>query len=320
MLCVMTLTVAATSRVTFRELATDADWWAVRELLIRTHPRTPVGWNWDVRHWDGQRFHYASANDARRSQGPVGLWEVAGTVVGAMHREGRAGSAFFELDPDYRHLQPEMLDWAEANLASHVDGRRRLELYAFEYDLTRRALLDERGYSMRESGGWTRLIRFGSWPVPEAPLAEPYRLATTSPETAQADALRMASLLNAAFGRTQHTAAEYLPFMAGSPSFRHDLNLVALAPDGTFAAHVGVNYEPINRYGVFEPVCTHPEHLRKGLARSLMLEGLRRLKALGALSAVVETGDMEPANALYRVCGFTEEYRGHDYERHLPSV
>jgi hypothetical protein len=35
---------------------------------------------------------------------------------------------------------------------------------------------------------------------------------------------------------------------------------------------------------------------------------------------VVETGDMEPANALYRVCGFTEEYRGHDYERQIPSA
>ena len=44
---------------------------------------------------------------------------------------------------------------------------------------------------------------------------------------------------------------------------------------------------------------------------------MRRLRDLGALSATVETGDMEPANALYRACGFTDEYRGHDYERSL---
>jgi len=50
-----------------------------------------------------------------------------------------------------------------------------------------------------------------------------------------------------------------------------------------------------------------------------MLEGMRRLLELGALSATVETGDMEPANALYRVCGFTEEYRGHDFERDLQA-
>ena len=245
----------------------------MRDLLVRTHATTPVGWNWDVRHWDGSRFHCASAEQARLKQGPVGLWEADGRLVGAMHREGSAGSTFFELDPDYRRLQEEMLDWAEAHLAREIDGRQRLELYAFEYDLTRRALFMERGYSMLDSGGWTRLVRFGTWPIPHATLAEPYRLATTSPQTAQADAERMAILLNAAFGRTQHTAAEYLPFMAGSPSFSHDLNLVAIAPDDSFAAHVGVNYDPNNHFGIFEPVCTHPAHLRKGLARALMLEG-----------------------------------------------
>jgi GNAT superfamily N-acetyltransferase len=316
----MTLTVAPGALTTFRELDSDADWWAVRNLLVRTQPRTPVGWNWDVRHWDGQRFHRASAEEARRAQGPVGMWEADTEIVAAMHREGSDGAVFFELDPDYCHLQAQMLDWAEDHLATDGGGQRRLSLYLFDYDLTRRALVEERGYEMRESGGWTRLLRFGAWPIPDAPLAAPYRLATTSPQTAQADAERMAILLNAAFGRTKHSATEYLPFMAGSPSFSHDLNLVALAPDDSFAAHVGVNWEPINRLGIFEPVCTHPDHLRKGLARSLMLEGMRRLRALGALTAVVETGDMEPANALYRVCGFTEEYRGHDYERQLPSA
>lgn len=316
----MTLTIARSAGITFRELETDADWWAVRDLLVRTQPITPVGWNWDVRHWDGQRFHSATAEEARQRQGPVGLWQAGDRPVAAMHREGSAGSAFFELDPDYRHLQPEMLDWAESNLAPEDDGKRKLQLFAFDYDIPGRALLAERGYSLLDSGGWTRFLRFGPWPIPDVPIAKPYRLATTSPATAQDDASRMAALLNAAFGRTQHTAAEYLPFMAGSPSFRHELNLVALAPDDSFAAHVGVNWEPINRFAIFEPVCTHPDHQRKGLARSLMFEGLRRLKLLGAVSAVVETGDMEPANALYRVCGFTEEYHGHDFERVLPSA
>jgi predicted N-acetyltransferase YhbS len=125
----------------------------------------------------------------------------------------------------------------------------------------------------------------------------------------------MAALLNAAFGRSQHTAAEYMAFMRGSPSFSHDLNLVALAADDSFAAHVGVTYEPINRMAVFEPVCTHPDHLRKGLARSLIYEGMRRLRALGADSACVGSGDAEAANALYRACGFNEEYHGSWFER-----
>jgi predicted N-acetyltransferase YhbS len=119
----------------------------------------------------------------------------------------------------------------------------------------------------------------------------------------------MASLLNAAFGRTIHSGAEYRTFVSRSPSFRHDLNLVAEAPDGSFAAHVGVTYDEANRHGIFEPVCTHPDHRRNGLAQALMFEGLRRLRAAGAATAQVETGDMGPA-ALYVTCGFGEEYRG----------
>jgi ribosomal protein S18 acetylase RimI-like enzyme len=76
-----------------------------------------------------------------------------------------------------------------------------------------------------------------------------------------------------------------------------------------------LTFEPTNRSGVFEPVCTHPDHQRRGLARALMLEGMRRLRDLGTLTACVDTGDMEPANALYRVCGFTEEYRGRWFEQ-----
>jgi mycothiol synthase len=186
-----------------------------------------------------------------------------------------------------------------------------------DYDLARRSLLARRRYRMLGSGGWMRVMRFGKRPLPVAPIEEPYVMATTSPLSALDDASQMAVLLNAAFGRTRHTAAEYVRFMDASPSFSHELNLVAVAPDGSFAAHVGVTYDEHNRHGIFEPVCTHPAHQRHGLARALMLEGMHRLRELGALTAYVETGDMGPANALYRAVGFSEEYRGHTWQREL---
>jgi ribosomal protein S18 acetylase RimI-like enzyme len=70
-----------------------------------------------------------------------------------------------------------------------------------------------------------------------------------------------------------------------------------------------VPYDDSNRRGIFEPVCTHPGHLRQGLARALMREGLARLQALGAVDVVVGTGDREAANQLYDGIGFTERQR-----------
>ena len=84
-----------------------------------------------------------------------------------------------------------------------------------------------------------------------------------------ADCQQIADLLNAAFNRTFHNPWEYQNFARRAPSFRNELDLVAVAPDGTFAAYVGIPYDEANRLGIFEPVCTHPDHLRRGLARAL---------------------------------------------------
>jgi ribosomal protein S18 acetylase RimI-like enzyme len=195
-----------------------------------------------------------------------------------------------------------------------------LEHFAWDYDLPRRELLRERGYEELQAGGWQRRLRFGGWQIGQPGTTPGYRLRSTGEGTLDDDAARMSALLNAAFGRTIHSAAEYRTFTTSSPSFRHDLNLVAEAADGSFAAHVGLTLDEANGHGIIEPVCTHPGHRRHGLAQALILDGLCRLRDLGAATCSVETGDMEPANALYRSIGFTEEYRGHRWCRDLRPV
>ncbi len=295
----------------------DADWWAIRELLVRSHAGSPPGWNWDVRRWDGSRFHREIARLPDWFAARTRLWETSdGRLVGVVHPEG-PDEVYLELDPDFRHIQAGMLDWAEANRAAELAGRPVVELFTWDYDLPRRDLLRDRRYEELQSGGWQRRLRFGGWEL-ERPSATPgYRLRSTAEDTLDGDATRMAALLNAAFGRTIHSAAEYRTFATQSPSFRHDLNLVAVADDGTFAAHVGLTLDEVNRHGIVEPVCTHPGHRRHGLAQALILDGLGRLRDLGAITCSVETGDMEPANALYRAIGFTEEYRGHTWRLDL---
>ena len=152
-------------------------------------------------------------------------------------------------------------------------------------------------------------MRLGQQPRPIVHVAEAYTLRTTRPEEL-ADCQGIADLLNAAFHRTFHNPWEYQNFARRAPSFRNELDLVAVAPDGTFAAYVGIPYDEANRLGIFEPVCTHPDHLRRGLARALMT---RRPAATvgdgGRQEAIVGTGDMEAANGLYTSMGFTEAYR-----------
>jgi GNAT superfamily N-acetyltransferase len=307
--------VSTAERITSRPVQTDDDWWRVRHLLIDTYPITPVDFNWEIRRWDGWRNHRADDSEYQQRREKIRLWETdGGRLVGAAHPEG-SGDLHLQIHPDYRHLEDEMIAWGEEHLAVPADEgqQRRLDIFVFEYDYPRQCVLMARGYEKMPRGGVSRRLRFGNWPLPTPVIADGYTMRTTT--SCLDDGQRIADILNAAFNRTFHTGAEVEHFMTTSPSFRHDLDLAAIAPDGSFASYVGLTYEPTNRYGIFEPVCTHPDHVRKGLAQALMFEGLHRLKALGAVNAYVGTGDAVPANRLYDSIGFAEAYKGYVWRK-----
>lgn len=309
--------VEATDRhVSARALATEEDYWRVYQLLLASVRTAPLGFNWDMRRWEGHRFY-----DERPSGSPdwadkSRLWETApGQLVGLAHPSGR-DLAYLEIHPDYRHLEPEMLDWAEEHLRGPAkDGvGAQLHIFAYAYDHQRQDLLAARGYAQMPYGGVIRQMRFEERPLPTPTLAAGYTLRTTHPEELD-DCQKIADLLNAAFGRTFHNAAEYQWFTRKAPSFRQYLDLVAVAPNGSFASYVGIPYDDVNGRGVFEPVCTHPDHRQRGLGKALMQEGLRRLQLMGAVDVTVETGDAIPANALYGSLGFAVTEKGHYWRR-----
>lgn len=303
---------AATPQIRSRPLRDDHDVRRVRDLLVETHSLSPPGFNWEVRRWDGWRFYNPTGRWNPQWESQVQLWETSdGRLAGVVNPEG-SGVAYLQVHPHYRHfIEEDMLAWAEENLSRPTeDGRRQLLLDVFEYDRPRKLLLGKRGYEKLEAGGTFYLLRFGLQAMPEVQLVDGYRLRATRLGSVE-DAQRLADLLNAAFGRDFHNAEEYLVFASQAPCFRHDLDLVAEAPDGSFASYVGLPYDEQNRYAIFEPVCTHPDHVRKGLAQTLMWEALRRARALGAVSASTETGRSAAANRLYESIGFTETYQSH---------
>jgi mycothiol synthase len=300
---------------------TRGDYESIVQLLRQSVGQSPIGHNWDIRRWEGTCwYHHAEGgNPAWHEQ--CRLWQGdTGRPVGLVHLDG-PGYPYLEIHPGYRHLEPEMIEWIEENLAdtASADGiPSSLRFFVFDYDSHRRRILTERGYEQTNRGGVTRHLRLGRQPAARALLPAGYVLRETQPEDLR-DAGQIADLLNAGFGRTFHTALEYQRFTRRATCFHRELDLVAVAPDGDFAAYVGVPYDEETRRAVFEPVCTHPEHRRRGLAKALMQEGLVRLRGRGASSVIVETGDRLPANRLYESIGFTEAYRGSFWQRDPPG-
>src|SRR6185369_8946430 len=69
-------------------------------------------------------------------------------------------------------------------------------------------------------------------------------------------------------------------------------DLIAVAPDGTFAALCvcGLDREEDPPHGHTDPVGTRPVFQRRGLARALLLEGLQRLSHYQIETAHLSTG------------------------------
>jgi predicted N-acetyltransferase YhbS len=293
-----------------RSCDSDADVTAVRELLLRPGRVTTPGFVWDPRRWDGSRFYRPDPGLDPDWAGRVRLWEVDGRVVGCVHPEDGA-DAWIEVEPGYRHLEPSMLEWAEEYLAD--DGA--LVVHALDGDGYRRGLLAGRGYVETEEGEVTRIRSLvGAARAGSPSLAAGYRLREIDSSEVE-DRWRLADLLNAAFGRHGHGEAEFATFARMAPGYRDDLHLVAVAPDGAFAAHVGLTWEPRLGLAVLEPVCTHPDHRRLGLAAALIEEGIARVARLGAELAMVGTGIHADANRLYVAAGFELASEGRFWRR-----
>ena len=71
-------------------------------------------------------------------------------------------------------------------------------------------------------------------------------------------------------------------FMAPSPHSTHEYDVVIADENGEYVCFAGMWWIPQNKLAYMEPLCTSPEHRRKGLAAAALTRHYRRMKALGA--------------------------------------
>lgn len=141
-------------------------------------------------------------------------------------------------------------------------------------------------------------------PVPPLPAGFSMR---TAAGVHEAEAL--AAVHAASFG-SKWTVEQYVSVME-SPGYAAEREFVVVAPDGRFAAFTVTWHDTLNRVGYFEPVGTHADFRRMGLASAMMIYAMHVMGAADLTQACVahEPAEENPASAaLYASLGFVRKY------------
>ena len=297
-------------KINTRSYRDEEDYSCIRSLLQEIYAITGPPIYCTVGELDYLRF--MCYNDPDAAITTARLWEKAdGTLIGVAwpgSPEDEEVSLF--VHPHYHDINDDMLAWAESwYLQTSLDEEDTLplETRCLETDVSLKATLRRRGYKRTGYYDHWHKLRSLNESIPEVNLPAGYSMRHAK---GTEDAERIMEVHWSAFPHNNRTLKGRKTLMLRSPTYRPELDLVVVAPDGNFASMALVSYDERNRLGMFEPVGCHENHRRGGLTKALMCEGLRLLKGLGAtVAAVGAEGDNVPSNALYESLGFrTQDY------------
>lgn len=295
-------------KLTMRSYQSEDDYWRIREFLrqvmIRNDRREL---SWHVARLDYWWWFINADLEKLVPEEKIFLWETEHGQIGAvLNPEGR-GQAYLQIYPNFRtpKLEDEMISAAEEHLKfTGKDGRQTLEVFADSRDKVRQEILSRHGFRRIERAGEQEYQHRCSLdePLPVREEVPGYTIRSMGQGLELLERCYASGLgfhdddINTARDNRDHP--EWYHHIQTAPLYRRDLDIVAVAADGSTAAFCTAWFDDVSRTAYLEPVATVPAHQRKGLGRAVILEALHRLKRMGCKVAFI--GGYSPAaNALY---------------------
>lgn len=267
-------------------------------LIALNREKQHINWNWARWEW-----MYAHPYCDRGKLSTMGLWVAGDAVVGAAIYDLYPGEGFCAALDGYGFLLPEILAYAYENLRDDSGFGIALR----EGDTKTQALLESLGYRQTEQTEPMAAIALKD--LPSTPLPAGFQLREIRfPE----DTMAYQTVIWKGFDHEgdDDELQKMLRNPAVPPNRRPELCLAVTDETGEFAAHCTCWYDSRTDYAYIEPVCTVPKHRHRGLGKAVVLEALRRCKALGAVEAFVLSDQ-----AFYQALGFRPHSRFRLYRK-----
>jgi hypothetical protein len=216
------------------------DYQRVHRFLVETFEAGDSFANWLAPRWEYMHYHPLIAGVPLDR---IGMVEEGGLLVGVVHFEHSLASCYVQARPGYDHVKPAMVSWAEQHFGaqSRARGHATLGLFVNDFDQPLRQIVEQRGFQPAARGSERCSLFRLDRPVPAAPLPAGFHLQSLAEEN---DLRRVSRVLWRGFGHEgpapEQEEIAGLAALQRAPNFRKDLTIVAVAPDGAYAAYAGV--------------------------------------------------------------------------------
>jgi mycothiol synthase len=197
-------------------------------------------------------------------------------------------------------MERQMMDWIVS--AARQRNQKRgvtltLDASCSQNDQQRLVILERHGFA-HQSDSSLLLARSLLDPLPAIQVPPGYSI---RPMGGMVEIEAYVSLHRAAFG-TDIMTFSYRQSIMNSPNYIPEIDLVAVAPDGSLAAFCMCQIFPDDepraggqKEGWTDPVGTHPAHRRQGLAQASIITGFHVLKERGIDTALLGTSSTNEA-------------------------
>ena len=290
-------------KLSMRTYQNEDDYWRIRAFIRETYfLNNQKTHNWHVAQLDYWRWHVLlNCREITSLEGLIYLWETDDQQLAAVLIIESPGQVCLQLHPGYcsNEFESEIIHLAEEKFkVEDENGQESVCIWANLDDSIRCDLLNNHGF---EPGKWieSQWRRDLDSPISPVQVPDGYKIRALG----DYDEIPARSWASWRGFHPDSPDEEYLGWewylnIQLCPLYRRDLDIVAVTSEGDIASFCTIWFDDVTRSAYIEPVATVPEHLRKGLARATITEGLIRSQKMGCTRAFV-SGFEEGSNALY---------------------
>ena len=302
-----------------RDFRWARDFESVRKFLADIFSMRTAYTNWIPSELENLKFGPGGTEYLDEDDEYLKVWEAFDEVqqiargIIAVSYIKPSGSCWLSVHPSYTSAAREIVLWMQNRVKGMKgdEGKEvKMDFVVDDDDEELILLLSDLGFQKGEIDGDKQIRPIGC-PVPTYSLPEGYTIRHAVIET---DFQKYREVQMAVFRHIVNMSKELLQLYSTASFYHEDLDIIAVDPDGKFAAFCTARIDPLSKIAELEPVGTHPNYRKLGLARAVICESLKRLEKYKPSALVIlGAAPTEGARRLYESVGFVNEGTRHHW-------